>query len=155
MVADADANRDAGVDPRFDPQFQRGYVPSQHTARPRQRPVSAPREDDSVPHEEPIRAEPVPSAPAEAQEDLEPPRRNPFPLILLLASLAAIGGAALLLWRRIAEDPYGGYGGYGGDVGRVFVQQFSDAAFAPLMTAGILGICLWLALGALSRRRDG
>jgi hypothetical protein len=35
----------------------------------------------------------------------------------------------------------------------VFVQQFTDSLLVPLLTGGLLGLCLWLALGAL-RRRD-
>ena len=74
-------------------------------------------------------------------------------MILLLTSIAALLGAGVLLWRRIEQDPYGGYGGYGGDVGQVFVQQFTDALLAPLLTGGLLGLGLWLALGALRARR--
>jgi hypothetical protein len=73
--------------------------------------------------------------------------------VLLGVSLAAIAGAAILLWKRIEQDPYGGYGGYGGDTAQVFVQQFTDSLLVPLLTGGLLGLCLWLALGAL-RRRD-
>jgi len=171
-------NRDAGVDPRFDPVFQRGYDPKRHGAR-RARPAQAPEpraQSALVPraHSTPATAPPPPTArtghtpepdlsaqqptaPAVASTDDEflPPPRNPFRLILLLASLLAIGGAAILLWRRIDEDPYGGYGGYGGDVGQVFVQQFEDALLAPLITGGLLGLCLWLALGAIRRQDHG
>lgn len=101
-----------------------------------------------------MRVAPGTSEHLEDLEDLEPPRRNPYRLILLLASLAAIGGSALLLWRRIATDPYLGYGGYGGDVAAVFSAQFVDSLMAPLLTGGLIGLGLWLALGAV-RRRDG
>jgi hypothetical protein len=91
----------------------------------------------------------------EDDDEYEPPRRNPYRLILLLTSLAAIGGAGLLFWKRLVADPYGGYGGYGGDVAQLFFQQFVDALLTPLLTAGLLGVCLWLALGALKRRDHG
>ena len=90
-----------------------------------------------------------------AHEEGEAPRRNPYRVILLLVSLAAIAGAAALLWKRIAEDPYGGFGGYGGDTGQVFLQQFIDSLMVPLLTGGLLGLCLWFALGALRRPDDG
>jgi hypothetical protein len=60
-----------------------------------------------------------------------------------------------VLWKRIASDPYQGYGGYGGDVGKIFLDQFADAALTPLLTGGLLGLCLWFALGALRRRDHG
>jgi hypothetical protein len=156
------ANRDAGVDPRFDPQFQRGYDPAQHRTRrptapaapqvhppePPSRPVPS---DGATQPDEPGRVDPEVAPDAE----YEPPRRNPFRLILLLMSLAAIAGAGILLWKRIDQDPYGGYGGYGGETADVFAQQFVDSLMVPLLTGGILGLCLWLALGALRRRDDG
>lgn len=163
------------VDPRFDPQFQRGYDPSKH-ARP-SRPAPAPRAEENPLAEEraegtrleahserpgdrtPVangadapRETPVSDGEVRAGDDLDPPPRNPFRLILLLVSIAALLGAGALLWQRIAQDPYGQYTGYGGDVGRIFVQQLTDALLAPLLTGGLLGLCLWLALGALRRR---
>jgi hypothetical protein len=151
------ADRDAGVDPRFDPQFQRGYDPSKHrTPRVPRAERREPREDVPIPEVGPTVVENVPSASGDGvAEERVVPRRNPFRLILLLASLAAIAGAALLLWRRIETDPYGGYGGYAGDVTRIFLDQFSDASLAPLLTGGLLGLCLWIALGALRARDRG
>lgn len=153
---------DADVDPRFDPVFQRGYDPAQHRTRVRP-PVETPARESAPTRPEtfapaPDRAPSGDSALDErrpAELDDEPLRRNPFRLILLLTSVAAIGGAALLLWKRVAEDPYGGYGGVGGDVAHVFFQQFVAALLGPLLTGGLLGLCLWLALGALRRRDHG
>lgn len=151
-------DRDAGVDPRFDPVFQRGYDPDRHRTRVRppapvepveREPVVTTAPPPAAPRGEP-EAPPAESAPPE--EEYLPPRRNPFRLALLLGSLAAIAGSVVVLWRRIAQDPYGGYGGYGGDVGQVFYQQFSDALFAPLLTGGLLGLILWIAIGALRSR---
>jgi hypothetical protein len=108
-------------------------------------PVETPRGSAQTPEVPPV---------STAEDDLEPPRRNPYRLILLLVSVAAIAGAGVLLWKRIEQDPYGGYGGYGGDTGQVFLQQFTDSLMVPLLTGGLLGLCLWLALGALRRRDD-
>jgi hypothetical protein len=33
----------------------------------------------------------------------------------------------------------------------LFRSQLIDAALAPLLTVGLLGLCLWLAIGALGR----
>jgi hypothetical protein len=150
------ANRDAGVDPRFDPVFQRGYDPSRHGSPARRaaaRPVAEPAE---APADTPVAAtSDPPPAEAAGEDELEPRPRNPYRVILLLVSLAAIAGAGVLLWNRIEQDPYGGFGGYGGDTARVFVQQFTDSLMVPLLTGGVLGLCLWLALGALRRRDHG
>jgi hypothetical protein len=144
-------NQDDGVDPRFDPVFQRGYDPSRHRPRTASR---APSPPDAEPVEPPVAASvEAPPVEVETEDEFEPRPRNPYRLILLLVSIAAVAGAGLLLWKRIEADPYGGYGGYGGDTAQVFVQQFTDSLLVPLLTGGVLGLCLWLALGAL-RRRD-
>lgn len=168
--------RDAEVDPRFDPVFQRGYDPTVHgehrprTARgnepvrapfeslqdraapehtdvpPRGRPAAeapAPRPERQVAHD-PAGAEPV------AQPEPVAAHRNPFLLALLIASVLAIGAAALIMWRQI-NDPYR-YGATGTDVGAQFLQQFSDSLLVPLLTGGVIGLTLWLSIGALRRR---
>ncbi len=160
------ADRDAGVDPRFDPVFQRGYDPDKHGARatPRDAPAcdradpghADPRAGRGCRHGE-TRRRPVTSprplavaAPAVRDPDLDLTLRgrNPFRLALLVASIAAIGGAGLLIWNRIEENP--GYQGFSGtDLPRLFRSQLTDAALVPLLTAGLLGLCLWLAIGAL------
>ncbi len=177
------ADRDAGVDPRFDPVFQRGYDPAKHGGR---RPVAAPRHatggkataenrvtpvrdtatlDDATPAAAsgarsrpgaaPIAAIPDPDPDPDADTDPDadaPPRgRNPFRLALLLASITATGGAVLLIWNRIEENPY--YQGFSGtDVGLLFGAQLREAALVPLLTGGLLGFCLWLAIGAVAPR---
>ena len=166
----------AELDPRFDPQFQRGFDPAVHAPRTRPRPPVV--EPAETPGEHPAISEDsvagvstgsttgagsttgvstgsTTGAGSTTDDEVEPRPRNPYRLILLLVSLAAIAGAGVLLWRRIEQDPYGGYGGYGGDTAHVFVQQFTDSLLVPLLTGGVLGLCLWLALGALRRRDDG
>ncbi len=157
------ANRDAGVDPRFDPVFQRGYDPAKHGGR---RPHHAPRPSTDETPVTPIRESVVEASPevlqavpedqdaaipaATPEPDLALHRRNPFRLALLITSVVAIGGACLLIWNRIEENPY--YQGFSGtDLPRLFRSQLIDAALAPLLTVGLLGLCLWLAIGALGR----
>ncbi len=178
------ADRDAGVDPRFDPVFQRGYDPSKHGGRrplaARHAPAeSAPAETapdesgtaESAPGENaPARDAPAtvdagtPAAsrvhdpagaaptPANADADAPPRGRNPFRLALLLTSIAAMGGGVLLIWNRIEENPY--YQGFSGtDIGMLFGAQLREAALVPLLTGGLLGLCLWLAIGVVAPRR--
>jgi hypothetical protein len=54
------------------------------------------------------------------------------------------------MWRQI-NDPYR-YGATGTDVGAQFLQQFSDSLLVPLLTGGVIGLTLWLSIGALRRR---
>ena len=171
------ADRDAGVDPRFDPLFQRGYDPTVHSSSRRDR-AAAPA---------PVRpgewaSAAAPAAPAEPEtagrvvpetgvaqrvvaerevaerevsqpEPAEQDKVNPFRLALLLASVGAIGGAALMLWRKIEEDVGTFASAY--DVEELFAEQFTDALLVPLLAGGLIGLSLWLALGALPRpRRD-
>jgi hypothetical protein len=172
---------DADVDPRFDPVFQRGYDPAQHgrsahraasashaatasTPSREMRPLTpAPRYRAPDPDERDVAearrpavvtgdADVVVEASA-VDDEPAPPRANPFRVLLLVASIAAVGGAALLLWHRLEEDPYGG--GYGSDVASTFAYQFTDALMVPLLTGGLIGFCLWLAIGALRKRDDG
>jgi hypothetical protein len=137
------ADRDAGVDPRFDPMFQRGYDPKVHRRPPRvAEPMRQPRPAPDSPQAEPVDRQNSPAAP-------ETPARNPYRLALLLVSIAAIAGAALVLWRRLSEEPY-----YGTQTGSLFTTQLLDNLTLPLLTGGIIGLCLWLALGAVQRRDD-
>jgi hypothetical protein len=161
--------QDAEVDPRFDPVFQRGYDPKVHGER---RPRSVPRHGTApVPietfHEStpPIAVEPPPTesrapslapapepSPAESAEpDLTLHARNPFRLALLIASVVSIAAAALLIWNRIGDDMY--YGGFSGtDAASLFRSQLLALAPVPLLTGGLLGLILWLAIGAMSHR---
>jgi hypothetical protein len=161
-------DRDAEVDPRFDPVFQRGYDPKVHGGR---RSHSTPRHATApTPVARPMAVVPAPVDPPAAEKDarrlervepvervdpmdyVEPvaSHRNPFRLALLIGSVLAIGAAALIMWRQL-NDPYR-YGATGTDVGAQFLQQFTDSLLVPLLTGGLIGLTLWLAIGALQRR---
>ncbi|MGN6503756.1 MAG: hypothetical protein ACTHKX_12765 [Pseudolysinimonas sp.] len=160
----------AEVDPRFDPVFQRGYDPARHGGRGRRNapppsPV-APRADASQPEapqpEAPHPDAPQPDAPqtgegaALAPDDVtldDPPRpRIRYRLVLLVASIVSLLGAAGLIWQRITADPLDAY--YGSNPGIMFRMQLVDALITPLMVAGLTGVILWLALGAMRGRHD-
>jgi hypothetical protein len=157
-------NPDAEVDPRFDPVFQRGYDPEKHGGR---RPRSAPRHGTEpvpiasirgAPPAAPDAARPtaaaaVPGAKAatEPDTDVRLTARNPYRLALLIASIVAIAGAALAIWNRVGEDVY--YGGFSGtNQGLLFRSQLIAALPVPALTGGILGLILWLAIGAMAHR---
>lgn len=159
------SDRDADVDPRFDPVFQRGYDPTVHGSRRVRDAAVRPGEwvSTAAPADPEAAGRGVPEAEvaervAPETEGFEPAvdeqvRVNPFRVALLLASVGAIGGAALMLWLKIDEavgtfpSPY--------DVGELFTEQFTDALLVPLLAGGLIGLSLWLALGALPRpRRD-
>lgn len=158
-------NPDAEVDPRFDPVFQRGYDPSVHGGR---RPRSVSRhatEPVPIASIRPSEAEP-PEAQAEAPahalaadrdtgtditDDLVLHARNPWRLALLITSVVAIAISAWLIWTRIGEDAF--YGGFSGtNQALLFRSQLVAALPVPLLTAGILGVILWLAIGAMAYR---
>jgi hypothetical protein len=121
----------AEVDPRFDPVFQRGYDPARHGG--------AFDEGATAP-------------PPDATLDDPPPRRIRYRLVLLLASAASLLAAGALIWHRITADPLESY--YGSNPGILFRLQLVDSLVTPLLVAGLTGVILWLALGALRRRDD-
>lgn len=167
----------AEVDPRFDPVFQRGYDPSKHGAK-RARQAEPVRPEPAAPGPvapEPVAPEPAAPEPAapesalaaapvaqidgdgmppseDATLDDPPPRRIRYRLVLLLASLASLLAAGALVWLRVTADPLEAY--YGSNPGILFRLQVVDALITPLLVAGLTGLVLWLALGALRRRDD-
>ena len=156
------ADPDAGVDPRFDPLFQRGYDPSKHGER---RPHTAPRLSTGPTPVAPIRdaapvdtenadapaAAPAPGPVPPAEADLTLRARNPYRLALLIVSIVSIGAAALMIWYRVGEDVY--YGGFSGtNQELLFRSQLIAALPVPLLTGGVLGVTLWLAIGAMAHR---
>jgi hypothetical protein len=172
-------NRDTGVDPRFDPVFQRGYDPKVHggrrvrtTARHATGPTPivstrqplAPVADaaaepapagEPIPEVGPTADVPPPAEPrGEPAIDLSLQTRNPFRLALLVVSIVSIAVAALLIWNRVGEDMY--YGGFSGtNQGLLFRSQLFASLPVPMLTGGLLGLTLWVALGAMAHRSRG
>jgi hypothetical protein len=120
-------------------------------------PITAAREAPAVPRDDAgstadgaapaLDAAPVP----DADVDLALRARNPFRLALLIVSIVAIAGAALAIWNRVGEDVY--YGGFSGtNQALLFRSQLIAALPVPVLTGGILGLILWLAIGAMAHR---
>lgn len=144
------------VDPRFDPVFQRGYDPAVHAPVARRSVLRTPAAVPA-PLPEPAAAAPAVSAPVseappvldEEAEDA-PSRRNPWLLALLLVSIAFLVIAGTFLWAIGQRDIYS----YSAQpsAGELMLQQLWYQLPPGLITAGLLGIVLRIALGAIKGR---
>ncbi len=116
----------AELDSRFDPRFQRGFD------GPRADPVIEPESaDDGVP---------------------ERPRRNPFSVALLVVSIACIVLAFAVIW---STAPQGGLSGAETfDAWKQIVSQLGYSLPLPLLSAGAVGLVLWLVLRAIDTARS-
>ena len=134
--------RSPGIDPRFDPVFQRGYEPAAHT------PAPAPVPDAIV---VPEFAPTVVAASAGAvDDDIEPVGRNPWLVALLLCSLALI---ALGVGMLVAFGMLGSMSALGSQrVLEMTIQTLLYQAPPALLIAGFVGLAVRLACGALMRR---
>ena len=146
-----------GIDPRFDPRFQRGF---DGTGAPLDMTPPAPAASVDKAAPDAVAAEQQPSPPAAAPEpmtsgvpdELEPLRRfNPFRLALLLTSIGALVFAVWLMWQGV-DSLLLAYGG-GTDPWMQFVAQLDYSLPTPLLTGGLLGLVLWLAIGIVAPRR--
>lgn len=168
------AREEDGVDPRFDPMFQRGYDPEKH-GTPRRRGASPPPPLHEVPPSARERAgagasgetpraavEPTTlstgntAAHAEHAADGEHPEPSdrapdPFRRALLILSLVSLACGLLALWHTLTEEL-----DYSSRVDVVdrFLDELDSFLVVPLVTGGVLGLVIWLALGALRRRPD-
>ena len=165
-------DRDAEVDPRFDPVFQRGYDPKVHGGRrPRPAPRHATAPTPIAPAARPMAVVPAPvdapraagrrRAPRTASQPrracrrrptVEPvaARRNPFRLALLIASIVAIGAACADLDAGSARTSTTA-ASRAPTQARCSCSQLIDALLVPLLTGGLIGLILWLAIGAHRR----
>lgn len=159
-----DSGQGGSVDPRFDRRFQRGFDGGAAPVAPA---TPAPVADEPrVRETEPDTRAPAPvaaqvpvAAPAAARNDVTAPdddrplpRFNPFRLGLLAGSVACILLAAWLSWQGI-DSLLLQYGG-GTDPWMRFIAQLDNSLPAPLLTAGLIGLVLWLAVGVVSPRRS-
>lgn len=163
---------DRELDPRFDPRYQRGFDPALHeTPDDRRsslsRPTAASPLDAApavaasaspVPRAQVLVPPPVPPAAglgeldqrgtwADDDTSLDAPTRNPFRLALLVASLAAIAASAALVVATYRTSY--SYSSTDTSPGELFLTQFPQYAYGPLFTVGLIGLVLWVAVGAV------
>jgi len=149
---------DAGIDPRYAAQFQRGYDPTTDAAPIRRGPVrlgggppaTAPRVPDPPPVVERHLGEPA------VRAEPEPDERAPTPRSRL--EWALIGGGVVLLVAAGALfvgavqqfDRYSGWSpGFEGQLWGAATDQLPG----PLLLAGVLAIVTWIVLRAVSADR--
>lgn len=136
------------VDPRFEPEFQRGYDPVVH-GRPRPRPRQPAKLAPA-----PVVAEPeAPAGIEEEQEadDVPVVRRNPFLVALPILGVALLGTCAFVMVRWT-----GAYGRIFNGPGQADDNDWmlGGAAVSPaLLVGGLVCITLWLTMLALIPRR--
>lgn len=144
---------DAGIDPRYAAQFQRGYDPARDAAPDRRGPVkleggpqpTAPRVPDPPRIAEPP-VEPVIAAADEPEED-GPQRRSRLEWALLAT------GAALLLATVLfvgAVELYSRYTGWGSDFASQVYGAAANVLPGPLLVGGVAAITAWLVLRGLT-----
>lgn len=140
-----------GLDPRFDPVFQRGYDPEVHEVHAQPRRTSA--RPDSIGQPPTARnAGPEPAdIPVEELQEAEPDVPNPWRRALLLTSVGLLLAAFVFVWMVGQRDIYSTPGIP--DVAELFLQQLSYQLPTPLLVGGVLGLLTWVALGAIRRRQ--
>ena len=138
------------VDPRFDPVFQRGYDPAVHPAPVRRSVLRTPAVKPAPLPEPPA---PVAEVIADAAPEDEPQdgRRNPWLLALVLVSVAFLLAAGGLVWAFSQRNIYSFSGTPGAP--ELMVQQLTYMLPPALLVAGVLGLVLRVALGAIRAGR--
>lgn len=133
------------VDPRFAPEFQRGYDPATHRSP---RPTPRVEERREATRLEAPAEEPVPHA--EDAEIIPPPRRNPFLIALPIIAAVLLAACVLLIvrWTSAYSDQFGP------------TNRNEDADWlavgmvaAPgLLVGGLLAVTLWLTILSFTPR---
>ncbi|MBG6108782.1 hypothetical protein [Frigoribacterium sp. CG_9.8] len=139
-------NESPSIDPRYRPEFQRGYNGAEVPVRP------VPIEGERSPSEGITAESPTESGPLVMESEPAPRRRNPYFLVIPLA-----GAAAILLgaWLTVSQwiTNYSNQSESSTASQRRFVGVIIYAFSSPLITVGLavlFGFVFWLAL----RRRS-
>ncbi len=144
--------KNSAPDPRFDPRFQRGYdgpqpAPPATPALPSPiEPAPDPVAARATEHDHEQVDEVEPQAGADDNVFWSPPRRNPFAIALLVASLAVIAVGLWLIWGVVSAPSFPDGNDPAAQAFALIQQQLSPA----LLIAGVLGLVGWLVLGALA-----
>lgn len=147
------------IDPRYAPQFQRGFDATQHVAPPARRGPARLAGGPSQTARRVPDPPPLTRAPEVAEPDAEEAEQasRPAPLTWWDWLLPAIGAGlilmALLLWGRLATDASLYFGSGPSGQWEVFLQQVSYMLPGPLLSAGILAVTGGLVLQAVRPRR--
>jgi hypothetical protein len=149
------------IDPRYAPQFQRGFDATQHVAPPARRGPARlaggpPPTAQRVPDPPPLTR--VPEVAEPDADDAQAERASgPAPLTWWDWLLPAIGAGlilvALLLWGRLATDTSIYFGSGTSDQWELFLQQAGYTLPGPLLSAGILAVTGGIVLQAVRPRR--
>ena len=147
----SDERASSGIDPLFDPRFQRGYPdaagrPSASPAPNDDAPVAV--HDAAAPHDE----TPPAHSPAETRDAAEPSPTDPWLIAAwAFAGLVVVGGW-LILWGSVSGDNV-----FGPENESEEWLQFAAWNVAPVLIAsgliGIVGMLVWA--GAHDARRRG
>lgn len=159
----ASESHDSGIDPRYAPQFQRGFDPARHEAPPMRRwpvrleggpPPAAQRVPDpprSIPIDETVAAE---QPAVVAAQDGAP---APAPLTRLDWLLPGLGATLVVisfaLWWSLATDTGAYYGNGPTDQWLAFLMYARYELPGPLLISGVLAVTTGLVLQALRPRR--
>lgn len=141
------------VDPRFEPEFQRGYDPAVHgRSRPPRRSRIDPGPAVVPPREVEDDVEGAVEADIEAEETWAAPmRRNPFLVVLPILGVLLLGTCAFVMFRwtgaygRIFDGP--------GQIGDNEWMTGGSAVSPALLVGGLLCFTLWLTILSLNTRR--
>ena len=150
------------IDPRYAPQFQRGFDATQHVTPPARRgPVrlagGPPPTAQRVPEPPPLTHAPE-AAELDAEDAATPEQPSERSLLtwwdwLLPAVGAGLILIALLLWSRLATDTSVYFGSGTSDQWEIFWQQAGYTLAGPFLSAGILAVAGGLVLQAVRPRR--
>ena len=155
------ASADSGIDPRYAPQFQRGFDPARHAAPPARSgpvrleggpPPTAPRVPD------PPRMTTAPELRETVAPDPELPEPEPTPLarrwwdwLLPGLGVGLIVIALMMLWS-FGTDGAQFYGGPSNDAWDFFFQQARYQLSGPLLIGGMVAVAAGVVLQAVRPR---
>lgn len=146
------------LDPRYAPQFQRGFDATQHAASPTRTgperlsggpPPTAPRVPDPPPIAERERVE----LPEEGVLESDGPTASSHSRLewaLLGVGVALILGAAALFWDSATDVSM--FGGTFFDPQHYAFMLLRSSLPGPLLAGGVLAVTAWLVVRAIERR---
>jgi hypothetical protein len=134
------------TDPRYDPRFQRGWDGPPPAPAPvvasAPAPTPAPVTPPPAPVEEPAPAESTDPTPVHGDEDLEPPRRNPFRIALAVLGVVLLAATGWLIQQSTSATS---------EPGLSALVQFAQVMTPVLGFAGFAAVIVAIAIGAVRR----